>query len=105
MLELLCNVILTQENWSVSFPDPVKAHANVIAFSVDDGKFTSNRLPSKSTHSFFDLTNAVDGDVLLSHVEDFKVVVHSLQEKITSFGYFQDEKSMMAIFEWKSVVQ
>lgn len=47
-------------------------------FSVNDGKLWTNRLPRESMNWFFNF-HTIDWDLFFSHVENFKIVWHSLK--------------------------
>uniref|UniRef100_A0A2M4C5N6 Putative secreted protein n=1 Tax=Anopheles marajoara TaxID=58244 RepID=A0A2M4C5N6_9DIPT len=54
----------------------VKANAGRRRFTMDDGKLGTDRFPGERQDRFLHL-NRIDGNGLLAHVEDFKVVEHA----------------------------
>lgn len=74
---------LLQQTWSLAGVDSVEADADIGHVSVDDRELGTDRLPSERVNRLFDF-NGIDGDLLLSHVEDFEVVIHA---GVFDFGF------------------
>lgn len=69
--------LLTQHDWFLPTLQPIERHSYIGGFTMYNGKLGAYRFPSKRMDRFPDFFT-IYGDVLLSHVEDFKIVVHTL---------------------------
>jgi hypothetical protein len=70
---------LTEQRGRLSLLDAIETDVNVVLVTVDDGKLRANGFPRKSLDGLLDFY-AVYRNQLFSHVEDFKIEVHSLKD-------------------------
>ena len=79
---------LLQESRRLTSIYLVETNADVSGIPMNNGEFRPNRLPSKRLNRFLNF-NRVDRNLLFSHMEYFKVVVHSwVLDFIFVFLYF-----------------